>query len=303
MRICLKELIAAGPRGRRLGFTLIELLVVIAILALLIGILLPALGKARAAARTAGNLVNLRSIGQGLVMYTDANAGALMSLRLPPGQTHEASGRPRARWHWVIGEYVGMPYTPSNAEEYDDFLNTDDFDRLDNEVFIDPSHSPSDFVSKKTGEVQVLRNGSYGYNYHYLGNTRLEGPDGGFANYPVRMSKIVVPFDTVAFADSSGSQVLRTTEGFREHAYTMDPPRKDTANNGAQTWAHSTGPSPAHNRQGGKATTLFLDGHVALLSLGGLGYVVTDDTAGVVEVGRGSNARFNGLGHDRDETE
>src|SRR5688500_3842513 len=68
------------------AFTLVELLVVIGIIAVLIGLLLPALGKAREQSRRTACLANLRSIGQALYAYANAQRD-----RLP-------NGNPRGEW-------------------------------------------------------------------------------------------------------------------------------------------------------------------------------------------------------------
>lgn len=60
----------------RRAFTLIELLVVVAVIALLISILLPALGAAVKAARTVQCLSNIRQIGVAATSYATDTGGA-----------------------------------------------------------------------------------------------------------------------------------------------------------------------------------------------------------------------------------
>ena len=170
---------------RASAFTLIELLVVIAIIAILAGMLLPALGNAKNKAQGARCLSNTRQIGISFTMYVDDNEGNVPDKDWARGPYQNSAGLNCG------GEWQQTP-----ATQLDPYLNSP-------KIWVCPSKKRGLFYKTESGTFDPKYTGFLSYGFNYLGVFGLDFSRGQ-ASFR-KQSWIKRPTETIAVTEIGGS--------------------------------------------------------------------------------------------------
>ena len=214
---------------KSIKFTLIELLVVIAIIAILAGMLLPALNKARAKARSISCANNLKSLGLAMTMYVN-DYGHYPASGLP-----SISSGPS--WVHLIAPYIGIQVNSTGV-----FDTTQKIPTIKCPSDAKPMYSADD---KYLGGADGI---SYGANAHLV-----VSPAGNGTMNAISAGQVKDASRTVAIMDAKGS-------GYHPIRY-----RTDTIGwrHGSDEWLNSgTEDTEDKAPKGIKANVAYADGHV-----------------------------------------
>jgi prepilin-type N-terminal cleavage/methylation domain-containing protein len=240
----------------RLGraFTLVELLVCVAIMALLVGMLLPALGRARGQARTVKCASNLRQLGQAFHMYAAEYQGRAMPLAytLPS----ELGGGAPVYW-WGTNVKAGVDHTRGFVWPY---LRAD----LKSAGVYECPDQPWGSYTPQGAAKGVTS--TYGYNGYFLCPPHTPGWNVPGPNYigdrPWRsLDTLADPQRLFVFADTA----IEIAGRLRNVAL-LDPPWLFRA--AGHTWVENPNPTTCF-RHAACSTVVHADGHAEPLASAG----------------------------------
>jgi prepilin-type N-terminal cleavage/methylation domain-containing protein/prepilin-type processing-associated H-X9-DG protein len=242
-RMKTKPVIASNahrPRGRP-AFTLIELLVVIAIIAILAGMLLPALARAKQKAGQTRCLSNLRQLAIGTLMYIDDNLD-----RFPGPASRLTYGFRREDWiYWRTNSAVYPPVEKSPIAAHIGSVSKDLF------------RCPLDRNDKERLQLAGA-DGPYLYSYSMTSYDLENGANPGLTSifhgtkaYYFRMASVVRPTGKIMLAEEQASH--QANDSYRPGN------QGDSIINDGRWLTVGDSITIRHNKKGDVA---FADGHV-----------------------------------------
>lgn len=231
-------------RATTRAFTLIELLVVIAIVALLVGIMLPALGSARDSGRAVVCASNQRQLITAFTLYTDEHRGFAMPHLRTAGLT---------RTYWYGQENIATQRLDHTRGTLTPYLSAAPGDRS---VFECPEQPEGSYHTQgSTGSFTS----TYGYNAYGLA-PNTSGYYELYGQRTLRLAQIERPSSQLVFADT----MIVLFSGQPSNSALLDPPSLFSPGSG---WRENFSPTTAfrHHRPDagfGVAFTARADGSV-----------------------------------------